>query len=268
MHKIITRLVAILTFAVSTSAFAWGGDGHRIVALIATARLKPEAAAQVKELLGNATLADIASWADEVRNQRKETAPWHYVDIPTEAAAFDEKRDGRDGNNIVDATERFRKILTDKSKPASERAEALKWVVHFIGDMRQSLHATERNGDKGGNTRLVFFLDQPRAVNLHRVWDSSILLREMGSTNVTVFASALNARISAAQAEEWTKGTPETGANESQAVAVKVAYADVPADGPPPKLGEQYVTRAQAAVDGQLQRAGGRLAEVLNRAMP
>ncbi|MGA2501019.1 MAG: S1/P1 nuclease [Tepidisphaeraceae bacterium] len=83
--------------------------------------------------------------------------------------AFDEKRDGRDGNNIVYATERFSKILADKSKPASERTEALKRVVHFIGDMHQPLHATERDSDKGGNTRLVFFLDEPRSVNLHRV---------------------------------------------------------------------------------------------------
>jgi hypothetical protein len=270
MHrKTLARLIVVLTLAPSPAlAFAWGRDGHNIVALIAAERLKPEAAAQVKELLGNATLTDVASWADEVRSQRKETAPWHYVDIPFDATGYDAKRDGKDGDNVIDALERFKKILADKTKPAAERAEALKWVVHFVGDVHQPLHCAERNHDKGGNARLVFFLDQAKSLNLHSVWDSSIIKWEMGSTKVTVFASALNARITADQAKEWAKGTPEEWANESHGVAVKVVYADVPVDGPPPKLGEDYVNRAKAAVDEQLQRAGVRLAEVLNQALP
>jgi hypothetical protein len=265
--RVFTRIIVLLTLVFPTAAFAWGPDGHRIVALIATSRLTPEAAAQVKELLGNATLADIASWADEIRNDRPQTAAWHYVDIPTSQPSFDEKRDGNGGDNVVDAIEYYEKYVGDKHNAANYRAEALKFLVHFVGDVHQPLHASERDHDRGGNSRLVFFLDQPRAVNLHSVWDSSILLHQMDTTSVTVFASSLNLRISAAQATEWAKGTAEDWANESHMVAVKVVYPDVAADGPPPKLGEEYVKQGEQAIDQQLERAGVRLAWALNEAL-
>jgi hypothetical protein len=262
--KILSRLVVLLICSFPITAFAWGPDGHRIVALIATARLSPAAAAQVKAIFGNATLADVANWADDIRQDRPETGSWHFVDIPVTAKAFDEKRDGNNSNNVIDAIEYYARYLLDKSKPAADRNDALKFLIHFVGDVHQPMHCVDRDGDRGGNKRLVFFLDQPKAVNLHRVWDSTIIQQEMGTTAVTVFASALNSRISQAQADEWSKGTPQDWANQSHEVAVNVCYADVPENGPPPKLGEDYLNRAEKATDEQLERGGVRLAMVLN----
>src|SRR4051812_28669498 len=85
--------------------FAWGGEGHQLVALIAEDELSPAAQAQVKELLDGAHISDaeVCNWADQVRRERRDTAPWHYVDIPVTATAFEEKRDGDGGKNVIDA---------------------------------------------------------------------------------------------------------------------------------------------------------------------
>jgi hypothetical protein len=249
-------------------AYAWGGDGHQLVALIAEDRLTPEATAGIHELLGkdvNISDAEIASWADNIRREKRATAPWHFVDIPTTQPAFDETRDGRDGNNVIDKISDFEKVLADKSAPKEKRAEALKYLVHFVGDIHQPLHCAERNGDKGGNARLVFFEDRPKAMNLHSVWDSAILIQHKGRTRNADYADALNAKITDEQARKWSKGTPTDWANESHNVAVNEVYADVPADGPPPKLSSDYIEKSGKVIDEQLEKGGVRLATILNR---
>ena len=248
------------------ASFGWGHEGHKIVATIADARLTPQAKAAVKDLLGNATMADVSTWPDEIRRDRKETGPWHYVDIPYQAATFDEARDGQDGNNIIDKIPDFVKQLTDPTLPKQQRLEALKFVIHFLGDIHQPLHCVERNHDKGGNTRLTFFLNEPKAVNLHAVWDFKILEHAMGNTPMTVYAAGLSARVSHEQLQQWQGGTPEQWAEESHKLAVDVTYNGIPTDGPPPKLDEQYVARSTDVINQQLEKAGVRLAWVLNNA--
>lgn len=264
-----TALAAVLLMLLLPSVTrAWGGDGHQIVCLIAEDRLTPAAKAGIHELLGkdvNISDAEIANWADQVRRERPETAPWHYVDIPFDAQSFDEKRDGRHGNNVIDKISDFEAVLKDSKTSKNDRAEALKFLVHFVGDIHQPLHCAERNKDKGGNTRLVFFLDQPKAMNLHQVWDTAILLHRKGNTRIAAYADKLGTEITQDQAAEWAKGTPTDWANESHALAVKVVYVGVPADGPPPKLDENYVETAGSVVDRQLERGGVRLATILNR---
>lgn len=140
-------LALALMLLVPAACHAWGGEGHQLVALIAEDHLTPQAKAAVKELLDGAQISDaeVASWADQIRRERRETAPWHYVNIPHDAQGFDRQRDGRDGDNIIDALERQAKILPDKSAPREQRQEALKWVVHLVGDLHQPLHCAERN---------------------------------------------------------------------------------------------------------------------------
>lgn len=264
-HTVLTALLIVPFLA--PLAHAWGGDGHQIVCLIAEDRLTPAAKAAIHALLGknvNISDAEIASWADQIRRERRETAPWHYVDIPTDAEGFDEARDGQHGNNVIDKISDFTAVLKDPDASKSKRAEALKFLVHFVGDLHQPLHCADRNHDKGGNARLVFFLDQPRAVNLHTAWDTLILLRRKGATRIAVYADKLNAEITPEQAAEWANGTPTDWANQSHALAVKVVYAGVRADGPPPKLDQKYLDVAGPVIDLQLQRAGVRLATILN----
>jgi hypothetical protein len=154
----------LLLLALAPNAFAWNGEAHQLVAYIAEERLSDKAKSGVAELLGDAQLSDaeVASWADQIRRDRRETAPWHYVNIPIDADGYDPKRDANGGDNIIDALERQSKVLADKRAPKEERIEALKFVVHLIGDIHQPLHCGDR-GDKGGNRRLVFFMDRKKA---------------------------------------------------------------------------------------------------------
>jgi hypothetical protein len=89
MRKLV--LACLVQFALLAQAHAWGPEGHSIVAEIAQRRLTPEAATKVREILGeNASLASIASWADDHRALHLDSADWHFVDIPLAADDYEE----------------------------------------------------------------------------------------------------------------------------------------------------------------------------------
>ena len=247
-----------------TNALSWGTEGHRIVAEIAEQLLEPDTAHKVRDLLAleNATtLADAANWADQIRGQRRETAPWHFVDIPISAPAYDAARDCPQNNCVVAKIEQFTAELRDASLPPRERLEALKFVVHFIGDVHQPLHASD-NGDRGGNEIRVKFLG--RRTNLHAVWDTGILAPAVNGDE-RAYALRLFHRITPAQLTAWQNGSPVEWANEAHAVAVQAIYGKLPHDSG--TLPESYETAALPTADLQLERAGVRLASVLNHAL-
>ena len=103
--------------------FAWGGEGHQLVALIAEDQLTPKTKAAIADLLDGAHISDaeVASWADEVRRQRRETGPWHYVDIPVTADKLDRARDGKGGNEVPNATRTRAAIRVWSSIPVPAR---------------------------------------------------------------------------------------------------------------------------------------------------
>jgi hypothetical protein len=247
-------------------AVGWGREGHVIISMIAERRLTPSARAQVQELLGNATLWDVANWADDVRKDRPETRTWHYVNIPVGSESYDPLRDVHEGSNILIQLQRWESVLADRSAAPEQRLEALKWVVHLVGDLSQPLHCVTRD-DRGGNTRLVHWQDQGRAINLHLAWDVNIVTHLLDTDKPSVYASALDARIARADRQNWEKGDFIDWANEGYQIAVEVVYRDVPPDGPPPRLGDEYIDRAAPVAAMQLQKAAVRLAFVLNRAL-
>jgi hypothetical protein len=252
-------LSLVLPLCFVPRASAWNGEAHQLVAWIAEARLSEKAKVGVKELLDDADLSDaeVVSWADQIRRERNETAPWHYVSIPIDSEGYDPKRDGNSGDNVIDAIDRFTKVLANKQAPKEERVEALKFVVHFIGDLHQPLHCANRNGDKGGNGRLVFFPGRKKAVSLHLVWDTLILPRSKGKQSVAEYGDALTGRITAKQTKAWAAGTPQAWAAESWEVARDVVYRDVPADGNPPSAKSTLRRRSRSSTSRSRRRACG-----------
>lgn len=173
-----TALALALTL-VSTDALAWGAQGHRLVARVAETRLTPAAQAEVDRLLASEpdpTLHAIAPWADELRAKDpglgKRSARWHYVNIGEDNCHYEAQKHCKGGNCIVDALKVQTAILGDRSKSDAERAQALKFVVHFTGDIHQPMHAGYGH-DKGGNDFQVQFNN--RGTNLHSLWDSGML---------------------------------------------------------------------------------------------
>ena len=175
MHvvKQVIGLGLALTLAGPIPTLAWGKAGHRVVATIATTLLTGEARAQVADLLDpGTTLADISTWADEVRPSRPNTAPWHYGNIPGEASGYSAQRDCSRGC-VVSAIERSLRLLQDPSNDRAIRQEALKWLVHFVADLHQPLHAIA--DERGGNDLIVQF--NGHQTNLHRFWDGDMIDR-------------------------------------------------------------------------------------------
>ncbi|MEO8010468.1 MAG: S1/P1 nuclease, partial [Dokdonella sp.] len=171
----------LAAFALPADTLAWGGAGHRVIAQMAQSRLSAHVATEVQRLLavtGATTLADVATWADNLRDQQgdsalaKATAKMHYINFANADCQYDAARDCPNGQCVVAAIDRFAAMLGDRSRSDAERAEALRFLVHFVGDVHQPLHAGYRS-DRGGNNHQVQI--DGRGSNLHSVWDHDLL---------------------------------------------------------------------------------------------
>lgn len=254
-------LIVLLLLIVPGESFGWGADGHRIVANIAEARLTPSAKTQVQSLLDGAHLADVSIWADEVRRDRPETSRWHYVDIPYEASGYDPTRDCKvtdHGDCVIAEIARAEKVLGDTSRSKADRAEALKFLVHFVGDMHQPLHAIERMDpitgalDRGGNEVSVTFFGTHS--NLHAVWDAGIV------THGGVTLEQVQKWLATQDEKALVQGDPVQWALAAHALAISNAYVIQYDD----RLGDAYVQKNVPVVVSQLGSAGARLAAILN----
>jgi hypothetical protein len=263
IHKTIAYFVISVTllFSIPLRTDAWGPEGHRIVGKIAGTHLTEKARKEIAQLLDGTTLDSVANWADEIRRGRPETYRWHFVDIPIGANDYVPSRDCqnlRTGDCIIQAIDQFELLLADTTERKSNRAEALKFLVHFVGDLHQPLHCSDDN-DRGGNDVKVKFFDKP--MNLHSVWDSGII-SYIGLGDVA-YAARLDSTLTPQTLENYQKGTTVDWALESHALAVEYAYKRRPLDN---LLGYAYFETCKPIVELQLKRAGARLAKVINNA--
>ena len=236
----------------------WGRTGHRLIARVAMARLSGEARRQVRDLLGRESLAAVSTWADSIRNDRPETSPWHYVNIPVIDSVYRPERYCPGGDCVVAALERQIGVLANRGASKAERAEALKWVVHLVEDIHMPLHAGDR-GDRGGNDVQLTFLG--RATNLHALWDGGLIDASGRSEEqwVTFLDRQLARRGDLRQIAE---GTPETWAMESHDVSRDVAYPFLPRS---LVLDRSYYDQVHVVLEDRLLRASVRLASLLER---
>lgn len=251
-----------LTLFVASNALGWGQEGHQVVAIIAERHLTARARERVRQILGpEGSLAAVSTWADEIRPSRPETAPWHYIDIPLNASAIDPARDCPNGDCVTAAITRFLAVLRDNASSPDAKSEALKFVVHFVADLHQPLHSAD-NHDRGGNDVHITFFGEN--ANLHSVWDT--LLIERIDPDPESYAKRLDTALTGSNIGAFEAGTVEEWALESHAVAPKVAYGALPRE-ENLDLGADYFQAAAPAVDLQLQKAGIRLAFILNEAL-
>lgn len=272
---------AALTCALIGPALAWGPDGHSIVAEIAQQRLSGPAAQLVERLLKGRSLASIASWADDYRASHPATANWHFVDIPLDAATYDAARDCKpdelNGDCIVAELVRVQNDLRCASGEAQE--QALKYAVHFLGDIHQPLHAVKEK--KGGNEIAVDVFMRGLAacpkcsathtpVNFHIAWDVTLLQRTVWDWGgyvdrlengwlKTAAAKAEEPDANHAAIDERTFiGWAEESHKLAQAVWQRLPADDV--------LDDRYLNDVLPIMDRQLGIAGLRLARFLNQA--
>jgi hypothetical protein len=276
------------------AAFAWSVNGHKTVALIAASRLSPGAKAAVAALLGSATMDGVAPCADDVRGKTgfdcdgiqmaddPASEPWHFVDAPIS----DSPGDGAALESycpnqacVIDQINKDVNILKTSSVQA-DRQLALIFLIHFVGDEHQPLHCADEivNGvnDRGGNLKSVSFrsvstaqASDPNAVagglNLHALWDHQIL---PGDTNDPAQTSRrLIADLQGKDVSSWTSGDFVHGAAfESYSIAKNTVY---PAYYAPngKDIDSSYQSQMTPIVDERLERAGVRLAALLESAL-
>jgi hypothetical protein len=301
----------VATFVIVPSAGAWGCKGHQTVAIIAEKHLTPEAKQLVQKLLsenpidpklnrycGGATrdaIADASTWADDVRGERK-NGPWHYIDIPRGAErGLLEPFCGTEGC-VTKAISEQLAILKDKNADAAKRADALRYVIHFVGDLHQPLHTTT-NADEGGNCVPVkYFRRSPHernhsySPNLHGLWDTAIPERDAEGADPAEFADTLDS-LFAGEVEGWQKAGihVDNWAWEGHEYAESVVYGNLtPKIAVEPNVavhactddnnigdrllhlnlvaGEAYQEKAAPVVERRIAQAGVRLAMILNEA--
>jgi len=238
----------------SANALAWGADGHRLIAELAEAQLAPAAKAEVEHLLGQepgATMVSVSTWADEVR--RPAGAPMHYVNLPLDDCNYVRSRDCEDGRCVIEAIRRQVDVLKSGA-PDVERLVALKYVVHFIGDVHQPLHVGLAS-DKGGNQFQVRAFG--RGTNLHGVWDRELIAhRPGGQSQLLRDAGALG------PAGDSRSSDPVKWAGASCVISRSSGF--YPEDR---RIDGAYIARWDSALVTQLALAGRRLAQTLNDAL-
>jgi hypothetical protein len=218
----------LAVFLLPALAFSWGKTGHRVVGQIAENHLSPKAAAAVRDLLGPDSLAEIANWADEIRSDPswKRADPWHYVNIP-DGETYEAMSKNPAGDIIV-AMKRFEATLRNPAAPKEERIQALKFLVHMIGE----------------------------ATNLHTVWDDLIIEQEkLSFTEWTRFLD----HPTAAELKEW-QGSNYTAWME-ESYKLRDRCYDFKPELP---LSYDYVYKSLPIVKQRLLQAGVRLAGTLN----
>ena len=299
-------------------AWPWGCEGHQAVAMIAEKHMNAHALEMANKVLQSAPIdpalprfcvgagldlmADSATWPDDLRKVRPEASPWHYIDIPRDAprSALAESCPASAGC-VTSAIEHQIELVRSDGTDPRVRADALRFVIHFVGDIHQPLHCVTNN-DEGGNCVPVNFFGNPPvernpqfetyAPNLHAVWDYGIIQRIKGQEPVAQWAASLDQQFSSQDAA-WEKAgvSVEDWAWEGHELADSVVYAKlpvaIPVEKPVPvkgcsdddhvstrmlklheQISQQYVDAVAPTINQQIAKAGVRLAMVLNQIWP
>ena len=272
-------MVAIIITAGSSDALlhAWGAQGHRLVGLIAADRLTPIARQNVAWLLDGQSLADVSGWADSITSEQVQTSYWHYLNIPPQASGYDRDRDcprqpgtaaGSRGDRwrdcVVDRILYWEERLGNPKLDRADRATALKFVVHFIGDLHQPFHAL--GVGRGANDVHVRVFGQsdcsndpgkPSPCNLHSVWDSRLIARR--NLDDRSFVAILQKLIVSKGFGSPAPGAPAQWAEQSFKLGKEALVK------PDTSIDEAYYRRFIGVIEERLAVGGVRLAADLNR---
>ncbi len=249
-------------------AQAWGPLGHRLVAKLAADELTRDARKEVDRVLHgepDPSLAGVASWADDLRENDpdlgKRSSRWHYVNLAEDNCAYLPAKQCPNGDCVIEAIHRQQAVLADRSQPDALRVQALKFLVHFVGDVHQPLHAGYAR-DRGGNT--VQLQVNGEGSNLHRVWDSTLLDSSQRSERHYLRALRklrISADIVSADIGHGTS-TVEDWASASCRAVLQTGFYPAKA-----QLDPAYYTQWRPVAEQRLRLAGHHLAQLLNAAL-
>jgi S1/P1 Nuclease len=252
-------LLITLVFLAAAPALAWGPLGHDTIAGLAQEHLSKPAQREVRALLApdnESTLVDVATWADDLRDSDparfRETSRMHYVNFSTAQCRYQPQSDCRKGECVVAALQRYQAVLADRTRPRAERADALRFVVHFVADVHQPLHAGFKPDKGGAEVQLRYGRDSR---NLHSVWDGLII--NTSGLRWPAYVQRLDQDLPAAGA-----GGPAQWAEESCRV---VRDEGVYPDGN--RIDRDWLDSHRPIAEQRMQLAAVRLAALIERSL-
>jgi hypothetical protein len=285
MKRILVLLAALTALLTAAPAGAYWEYGHQTIAEIAWANIKPTTRTRIlallsqQKLLGTptckaGTIDDAAVWADCIKGIKDTdgkrpfdyTGPWHYQDVNI-CQPFDLVEPCKDGNCVSAQIVRVAKILADRKASTTDRVRALVFLIHFVGDLHQPLHAGEKN-DKGGNdVKADYGTYTATRLNLHSIWDGYLAERAIstGPSLVRRYPATERARIAAGDVTDWSRESWQVARDATYATAVSGDPC-----GPTPtraKLDNATIDRLVPTVRLEVKRGGLRLAKMLDRAL-
>lgn len=258
--KFVFRIfLCVSLFALPASSFAWGMLGHRIVGQIADGYLTAKARSEIQKILGTESIAMSSNWADFIKSDStyRYLSPWHYINLKS-GLSDDDVRAYLKTDTATDVYTRVNFIVKELKKgnlPLNKKQLYLKLLIHFVGDIHQPMHAG-RPDDLGGNRIRVQWFGSNS--NLHAVWDEALI--EHQKLSYTEDAAAIN-HTTLKQRQALQKATVGDWIVESYNLA-ETLYPEITEKDQ--KLGYEYNFKHLQTVNGQLLKAGVRLAGLLN----
>ncbi len=269
-------LVLLLAMLVNQQLFAWGATGHRIVGEIAEDFLTTRAALRAHQILNGQSLARVSNWADEIRSDPdnySHTYNWHYTTWPHD---HDHPMETHDRGLLLTAIQDQLSIIANPELNDEQKHEALKFVVHLVGDLHQPFHVGSSLTDRGANAcRVVYFGER---INLHQLWDSGMV--DFTRLSFTEYKNFLLQDLTRELFQRTISGNLYDWARESRDLTFNAYPAEV--DGTTgtfgqesycspvvtnetsPQLGYQYNFQHMDTVNRRLLEGGIRLAVLLN----
>ena len=258
----ITRIIGgLMLIASCEQALGWGQNGHRIIGQIANDHLTKTTQKAIQPLLGGDLLAEVSTWADEMRSApepfwQKESSRWHYINVakPEEfnAQHYHHPNSREEISDIYGGILHCVAKLKDKQTTLEERQFYLRFLVHLVGDIHQPMHAGHAE-DRGGNNIALTFFGKP--TNLHSLWDTELL--ESQNLSFTEFASFINTQdkqqiktILASAPADWLRESMKLSDEIYRSTDTQLSYA--------------YIYQNLPIAQQRLQFAGIRLAGLLN----
>ncbi|GGA67408.1 endonuclease [Arenimonas soli] len=251
-------------------ALAWSRQGHQLVGELAERELSPAALAQVQDLLAdepNPSLAGVSTWADEIRAAESELGKlsqrWHYVNIPGDDCDYDAARDCPDGECVIGAINAQASVLGDASRPRQERIDALKFLVHFVGDAHQPMHAGYPH-DRGGNRHQLNYTGkgspEGEGTNLHGVWDYWIV--QGAGMDTADYADHLQTLALPSDPAAGLDNPAQAWTLEScRLIKAESLYP------PGRRITDAYLDQHRPVAEARLRLAGARLAALLEKTL-
>ena len=268
----------VLFLFLSQPVWAWWDTGHKAVAQIALQSMKASTRERVLELLKHhpdpsvRTLEDAAVWPDLIRDRdhffhSKHHSSWHYQNRPVGSNPLSRPTQG----SLLTELPRQSEKLNDPSLSMKQRALALSWVVHLVGDIHQPLHCAalyDENfpeGDSGGNRYCVWLGDQH--LNLHNVWDSAgcRFLSPVSTNRLAGFVShAMQQNPVSSFPTQARSLNPYTWSLEGVELCRSIVYKGIE---PEVELTGDYLRKTLETTEKQIVLSGYRLAWLLDQSL-